>query len=97
MQVLTLAAGQRVPWHHHTEISDTFFCLEGPMILETRAPNTIIRLHVGQRTTIPPGQPHFVQGAGGGPCSFAIVQGVGAYDYLPEEATTDDPDGTAGS
>src|SRR6516164_561985 len=38
VQVLTLAAGQCVPWHYHTEISDSFVCLEGPMVVETRAP-----------------------------------------------------------
>ena len=32
-----LAAGQCVPWHYHTEISDSFVCLEGPMVVETRA------------------------------------------------------------
>ena len=26
VQVLTLAAGQCVPWHYHTEISDSFVC-----------------------------------------------------------------------
>jgi hypothetical protein len=38
VQVLTLAAGQCVPWHYHSEITDTFVCLEGPMVVETRAP-----------------------------------------------------------
>ena len=28
VQVLTLAAGQCVPWHYHTEISDSFVCLD---------------------------------------------------------------------
>src|SRR6516162_6272552 len=41
-QVLTLAAGQCVPWHYHTEISDSFVCLEGPMVVETRAPRQSI-------------------------------------------------------
>ena len=36
--VLTLAAGECVPWHYHSNISDRFFCLNGPMIVETRAP-----------------------------------------------------------
>ncbi len=38
VSVLTLAAGQCVPWHYHNEISDSFVCLEGPMVVETRAP-----------------------------------------------------------
>jgi quercetin dioxygenase-like cupin family protein len=87
VQVLTLDAGQSVPWHHHSEISDTFFCLRGPMIVETRDPRTTIRLHVGQRATIPPGEAHHVAGVDGGPCQFVIVQGVGVYDYLPEDAS----------
>ena len=35
VQVLTLAAGQCVPWHYHSEISDSFVCLEGPMVVDT--------------------------------------------------------------
>ena len=44
VQVLTLAAGQCVPWHYHTEISDSFVCVEGPMVVETRAPRHVYRL-----------------------------------------------------
>jgi quercetin dioxygenase-like cupin family protein len=38
VQVLTLAAGQVGPWHYHSEITDRMVCLEGPMVVETRAP-----------------------------------------------------------
>ena len=41
VQVLSLAAGQCVPWHYHSEISDSFVCLEGPMVVETRAPRHV--------------------------------------------------------
>jgi quercetin dioxygenase-like cupin family protein len=47
VQVLTLAAGQCVPWHYHTDISDSFVCLEGPMVVETRAPRHVYRLLPG--------------------------------------------------
>src|SRR6476646_10196150 len=33
--VLTLAAGQSIPWHYHSDITDSFVCLEGPMVVET--------------------------------------------------------------
>ena len=42
VSVLTLAAGQEVPWHYHSEITDSFACLEGPMVVETRAPRHAI-------------------------------------------------------
>ena len=53
VQVLTLAAGQCVPWHYHSEISDSFVCLEGPMVVETRAPRHIYRLLPGERCAVP--------------------------------------------
>jgi len=84
VQVLTIGPGQCVPWHRHTEIRDTFFCLEGRVLLETREPEATIRLSVGQRAAVPPGQPHRVSGVDDAGCSFVIVQGVGEYDYLPE-------------
>jgi hypothetical protein len=39
--VLTLAAGECVPWHYHSTITDSFVCLEGPMEVETRAPRAL--------------------------------------------------------
>jgi hypothetical protein len=35
---LSLAAGQSVPWHFHSEITDTFFCMKDPMCVKTRDP-----------------------------------------------------------
>ena len=55
VQVLTLAAGQCVPWHYHTEISDSFVCLDGPMVVETRAPRHVYRLVPGERCAGHPG------------------------------------------
>ena len=84
VQVLTLGPGQCVPWHRHTSITDTFFCLDGPMVVETRAPEARQMLEVGGRAAVPAGRPHFVSGVDAGPCRFVIVQGVGKYDYVPE-------------
>ena len=61
VQVLTLAAGQCVPWHYHTEISDSFVCLEGPMVVETRAPRHVYRLLPGERCAVPPKTAHYVR------------------------------------
>jgi quercetin dioxygenase-like cupin family protein len=83
VQVLTLAAGQCVPWHYHSAVTDSFVCLEGPMVVETRAPRNAWRLEPGQRCAVPPKTAHYVQGEAGGPCKFLIVQGVGVYDFVP--------------
>ena len=81
-QVLTLAAGQSVPWHYHSAITDSFVCLEGPMVVETRAPRNTYRLLPGQRCAVPPMTAHYVHGEDGGACKFLIIQGVGIYDFV---------------
>lgn len=83
VQVLTLAVGQCVPWHFHSEVADSFVCLEGPMVVETRAPRATHRLGPGERCAVPPKTAHYVHGENGGPCKFLIVQGVGVYDFNP--------------
>ena len=83
MVVLTLAAGQEVPWHWHTNVSDTFFCMEGPMVIETRAPREVFELKPGDTHVVPAKRPHRVTGKNMGPCKFGILQGVGTYDFNP--------------
>jgi len=83
VQVLTLAEGQCVPWHYHSAITDSFVCLEGPMVVETRAPRKSYRLEPGQRCAVPPRTAHYVHGEGGGRCKFMVIQGVGVYDFIP--------------
>jgi quercetin dioxygenase-like cupin family protein len=79
--ILTLAPGQCVPWHYHSEVTDVFFCLEGPMVVETRAPRAERVLQVGESLAVPPRTAHRVQGLNGGRCRFLILQGVGDYDF----------------
>lgn len=83
MVVLTLAAGQEVPWHWHTNVSDTFFCMQGPMVIETRAPRELIELKPGETHVIPAKRAHRVTGKEMGPCKFGILQGIGRYDFNP--------------
>ncbi|MEJ0071540.1 MAG: cupin domain-containing protein [Pseudomonadota bacterium] len=81
--ILTLAAGECVPWHFHSEISDSFVCMDGPMVVETRAPRAMHELQPGQFCHVEPKVAHYVHGKDDGPCRFMIVQGVGVYDYTP--------------
>jgi len=81
--VFTLAAGQCVPWHYHSDITDSFVCLDGSMVVETRAPRAMHELSPGQRCAVPPKTAHYVHGKNDGPCQFLIIQGVGTYDFVP--------------
>jgi quercetin dioxygenase-like cupin family protein len=80
---LTLAAGQYVPWHYHSTITDSFVCLEGPMVVETRAPHAVHLLQPGERCAVGLKTAHLVHGNDDGPCKFMLVQGVGIYDSMP--------------
>jgi quercetin dioxygenase-like cupin family protein len=82
--ILTVGSGQCVPWHHHSEVTDTIFCIEGPMQVETRNPDAKRILIPGEMTVITPGQPHRVSGVDAGRCKFFIIQGVGNYDFIPD-------------
>jgi mannose-6-phosphate isomerase-like protein (cupin superfamily) len=82
--ILTLASGQCIPWHSHSETADSFFCMEGPMVVEAHAPAASFVLNPGERCTVGPKRPHYVHGQNNEPCKFMIVQGVGVYDWVPE-------------
>ncbi len=81
MVVLTLAQGQEVPWHWHTNVTDRVFCMAGPMVVETRAPREVFELKPGETSVVPAKRAHRVSGKNGGPCKFALLQGIGAYDF----------------
>lgn len=81
MVVLTLAQGQEVPWHWHSNTIDRFFCMQGPMVVETRAPKETFELNPGETCAVPAKRAHRVTGKNGGPCKFGLLQGVGAYDF----------------
>ena len=38
-RLFTLAPGEVIPWHSHSEITDHFFVLDGELTVETRAPD----------------------------------------------------------
>jgi quercetin dioxygenase-like cupin family protein len=80
--VLSLAAGQSVPWQYHSEITDSFVCLEGSIVVATRAPRAAVLLVPGQRCEVPPKTAHHVHGQDGGPCKFMVLQGIGEYDNV---------------
>ena len=80
--MLTLDRGQNVPWHYHSTITDSFVCLKGPMVVETRAPRNTHVLNAGEQCAVPPMTAHHVHGLDGGPCQFMVLQGTGVYDIV---------------
>ena len=80
---LQLSREQTVPWHTHTNVSDTFYVLEGRMRLFLQNPKEARELKAGQSYAVAPGRPHLVTNAGERSMTFLVLQGVGEYDYVP--------------
>jgi quercetin dioxygenase-like cupin family protein len=81
--LMTFDPGQEIPWHTHSNITDTSFCLKGDVEVSLRAPEEIVRLEPGQWKAVPTGRPHRVRCMGPGQCQVLLVQGVGRYDFMP--------------
>ena len=81
-RLFTLAPGEVIPWHSHSEIADHFFVLDGELTVETRAPDDYRTLGTGERYQINAGHAHQTSNRGTRDCRFLIVQGVGRYDFL---------------
>ncbi|HEY7141571.1 MAG TPA: cupin domain-containing protein [Methylomirabilota bacterium] len=80
---LQISASQRVPWHYHTNIQDTFYVLEGRLRLFLRDPKEEVGLEPGETYAVRPGRPHLVTNGGGASATFLVLQGIGEYDYVP--------------
>jgi mannose-6-phosphate isomerase-like protein (cupin superfamily) len=83
MSVFTVGADQEIPWHWHTNVTDRYFGMEGVTVVETRAPAARLELTPGQTGLVPPKRAHRVAGKDGSRCKFALLQGVGTYDFNP--------------
>ena len=80
-----LAPGESIPWHHHTEVTDHYYALEGTLRIDTRAPAVRRELNPGASATVAPPTAHHVSNSSGKPCRFLLIQGVGQYDFVKEE------------
>src|SRR5882724_5907402 len=61
---LQLSPTQKVPWHYHSNISDTFYVLEGEMRLFLQNPKQEVRLKPGESFVAAAGRPHLVTNGG---------------------------------
>lgn len=88
VQERTLTPGQEIPWHYHTIITDTTYCIEGAVQIELLGPPERVLLAVGESHAIATHRPHRITAHGDQPCRFLLVQGVGQYDRHPVDPAT---------
>ena len=80
---LQLSPTQKVPWHTHTNVSDTFYVLEGQMTLFLQDPKEEVNLNPGEVYVARPKRPDLVTNGGTTSLTFLVLQGVGEYDFVP--------------
>ncbi len=80
---LQISPTQKVPWHYHSNIQDTFYVLDGQLRLFLREPKEEVRLGPGDTYSVPPRRPHLVTNGGDTSATFLVLQGIGEYDFVP--------------
>lgn len=77
-----LQPGDRLSWHHHSEVTDRFYCLEGKIEVELRDAARSELLGPGETLMVPPGVVHRSGNAADNVSRYLLVQGVGRYDFI---------------
>ena len=80
---LQISPTQRVPWHYHSHIQDTFYVLEGRIRLFLREPKEEVNLGPGETYVVRARRPHLVTNGTDVSATFLVLQGIGEYDYVP--------------
>jgi len=80
---LQISPRQKVPWHYHNNVQDTFYVLQGSIRVFLRDPKEEVRLGPGESYTVKPRRPHLVVNGGETSATFLVLQGIGEYDFVP--------------
>lgn len=80
---LRISPTQKVPWHTHTNIQDTFYVIEGRLQIFLQDPKEAVTLNPGETYSVPPRRPHLVTNGGETSATFLVLQGIGEYDFVP--------------
>ncbi len=80
---LQISPTQKVPWHFHSNVPDTFYVLSGNIRIFLREPKEEVRLGPGDTYSVKPRRPHLVTNGGDVSATFLVLQGIGEYDFVP--------------
>jgi quercetin dioxygenase-like cupin family protein len=80
---LQISPKQKVPWHYHSNVQDTFYVLAGSLRIFLQDPKEEVRLRPGETYAVPPRRPHLVTNGGDDSATFLVLQGIGEYDFVP--------------
>ena len=81
VRILELEAEGGLPWHHHSEVTDYIFALDGEIEVQLKSPDEKIALTPGQRCDVSTGRVHRVVNMCQRKTKYLLIQGVGKYDF----------------
>jgi quercetin dioxygenase-like cupin family protein len=82
--ILTLAPGQGVPPHHHSDVTDHMFIIGGTLTVEFHELKETRTFEAGRNCMIRPGVVHSTLNQAETTCRFLLVQ-PGRFDFLAVE------------
>jgi len=87
---LQIGPKQKVPWHTHTNVQDTFYVLTGKLRIFLQDPKEEVQLGPGETCSVAPKRPHLVTNAGERSATFLVLQASGNTISCrsPEDAST---------
>ena len=80
---ITIKTTQKIPWHCHSNIQDTFYVIEGHLRIFLRDPTEEVNLAPGETYSVRVKRPHLVTNGAESSATFLILQGIGEYDFVP--------------
>src|SRR5438445_2149751 len=80
---LQITPTQKVPWHYHNNVHDTFYVVEGTIRIFLQNPKEEVQIARGQTYSVAPKRPHLVTNGGDNSAVFLVLQGIGEYDFDP--------------
>jgi quercetin dioxygenase-like cupin family protein len=78
---VTLATGDLVPEHRHSNADEICYCLEGQLQVLVEGKSAGI-LAPGHRWRFPTGQAHRLVSRGPGVCRYLAIHGGGEFDFV---------------
>lgn len=81
---IDLDPGEQSPWHLHSELVETVFCLQGAIEVQIEMPGTRTSLLPGERLVIAPLLKHRLVNRQSVVSTYLLVQS-GRYDFIEDK------------
>lgn len=83
----TLPPGGTLDWHYHSEISDLFYVIRGPLEIAMRSPTRTVLLEEGATFRVDCKIEHKVVNKTPSEIEWILIQGLGRVDFQKAKGT----------